>query len=404
MENKASSKSSSVKSNIWKIYLFRIFGSAVFVMPIWVLYLQDKGISLTQVMIMHAVYTLTMLFLTIPFGALADLKGRKYVLIISEIAVIIGYLMYIFSNSFWGFLIGEILFGISTASFFGVLEAFIYDTLKQVNQISKYNKVQGRVYAINDFMMGSCGLIGAFIAAAISKWFTFLISVVPLMIALFLCFGLKEPKHSKSIYGKDYISHIKETLKFTWNHTQVKWIILFSAIVGTFMFTTFLMNSVYFEKSGVSLQYIGILYAIMFALSALGGSFYHLIEKRINKKFGEKIMPLIIAGAPALLLIGSYFVNPWLGIPFVILLWFTSVSLRSTFISDFINRHISSHHRATVMAINIMFGNLITAILFPIFGMIADMSSVTTVYLVMGIALAIYLPFVAIGTYSIQKK
>ena len=389
-------RSNSLDANIWKVYLYRFFGSFVFTMPVWVLYLQDLGISLTQVMILHAVYTLIILFLTIPFGALADLKGRKYVLIISQIAVVIGYIVYIISDTFFGFLIGEILFGISTASFFGVLEALIYDTLKQTKNIKSYKKVQGNTYAINDFLLGFGGLLGAFIAAAISKQFTFIVSLVPLMFALILLFWIKEPKHSTRIYQANYFTHIKETFKFASNHVQVRRIIIFSALIGTFTFVTFLMNSVYFEKNGISIQYIGLLYTVMFTFSALGAKIYHLIEKKLDNHFSSmagKLVPLIIIGIPALFLTLCYFVNPWLGVPLVILVWLSSVGFRATYVADFINKHISSHHRATVMSINVMIGNIFFAIVSPIFGKIADLRSVPFVYMIMGIVLMVYLGF-----------
>ena len=148
-------------------------------MPIWVLYLQENGLSLTEVMLLQTVYTITMLIFTIPFGALADLWERKKVLIISQIGIITGYFTFFSGDSFWWFLLGEVFLGISTASYFGIQEAFLYDTLKQIKESSRFKKVVGNVYAINDVMMGTVGIFGAAIAALISMRFTFGISIIP---------------------------------------------------------------------------------------------------------------------------------------------------------------------------------------------------------------------------------
>ena len=181
----------SIKSNIWKYYLYRMFGSAVFTSPIWILYLRDNGLSLTQSMLLQTFYIIIMLFATIPMGALADMWGRKYVLIISQFLNSFGYIIFFLSHTFTGFLIGEFFMGIATASYFGVQEAFIYDTLKQIKEINLYKKVQGNIYAINDMMFGIVGMFGAAIAAAISMRFTFGISIIPVVIAGIICFSFK---------------------------------------------------------------------------------------------------------------------------------------------------------------------------------------------------------------------
>jgi len=190
---------SKIHSNIWKYYLYRLFGSAIFTMPIWVLYMQENGLSLTEVMILQSVYTIVTLIASVPFGALADRWGRKHVLVISQLLNLFGYFIYIFSTSFWTFFIGEIIFGLSTATFFGVGEAFIYDSLKATKHVNKYKQVQGNIYAINDFVMGITGMFGAAIAAVLSMRFTYGLSMLPLTLALFIIFSFKEPKHEKRI-------------------------------------------------------------------------------------------------------------------------------------------------------------------------------------------------------------
>ncbi|MBT4540014.1 MFS transporter [Candidatus Woesearchaeota archaeon] len=379
----------SIKSNIWKYYLYRMFGSAVFTSPIWILYLRDNGLSLTQSMLLQTFYIIIMLFATIPMGALADMWGRKYVLIISQFLNSFGYIIFFLSHTFTGFLIGEFFMGIATASYFGVQEAFIYDTLKQIKEINLYKKVQGNIYAINDMMFGIVGMFGAAIAAAISMRFTFGISIIPVVIAGIICFSFKEPEHKKQLYEKGYFQHIKETLQFTAQHKEIKFIIGLSALLGGFMFITFFMFQVYFKEMGVSIQHIGILYAVMFAFSAIGGKICHYVEDKLK----EKYTAIFVVGVPAVLFLISALTKTWIGIPIVILTWLTSGSLKNVFTADFINKHASSHHRATVMSISIIIGNIFFAIISPIFGFIADHSNVRNVFLVMSIVLFMYLGY-----------
>lgn len=388
-------KNKKIQSNIWKYYLYRLFGSAIFTMPIWVLYMQENGLSLTEIMILQSVYTIVTLIASVPFGALADRWGRKYVLIISQLLNIFGYFIYIFSTSFWTFFAGEIIFGLSTATFFGVGEAFVYDSLKATKHVNKYKKVQGNVYAINDFVMGITGMFGAAIAAVLSMRFTYGLSILPLTIALFVIFSFKEPKHEKPLYIFEkyeprkigYFRHIKETLIFTLTHPQLKFIILFSMLIGSFAFMTFFFNQVYFTEVGISLKYIGILYAIMFSFSAFGAKSCHYVEEKLKEKWTS----ILIVSLFFIFLLICSLTKTWIGIPFALAIWLVASGLRGTFVSDFINKHAQSHHRATVMSINIIIGNIFFALISPVFGVIADNKGTQSVFLIMGIVLAFYL-------------
>jgi len=61
-----------IESNIWKFYLYRFFSSMMFFAPIFVLFFQDLGLSMTQVMITQSVYTAVVMFTVIPAGIIAD--------------------------------------------------------------------------------------------------------------------------------------------------------------------------------------------------------------------------------------------------------------------------------------------------------------------------------------------
>ena len=59
-------------------------------MPIIVLFFQEHGLSLTQVMLLQAIYSLSVAILEIPSGYIADIFGRKKTIILSTIFTFIG--------------------------------------------------------------------------------------------------------------------------------------------------------------------------------------------------------------------------------------------------------------------------------------------------------------------------
>ena len=81
-------------------------------MPIIVLFFQEHGLSLTEVMIIQAIYSLSVAVFEIPSGYIADLFGRKHTIVFSTIFSFSGYLVFSFFGGFYAFAAASILVGI----------------------------------------------------------------------------------------------------------------------------------------------------------------------------------------------------------------------------------------------------------------------------------------------------
>ena len=100
------------------------------VVPIFVLFMQSRGINLMQVGIIMGLYSVTVVLLELPTGGLADAIGRKKVTLLAQAVNILADLMIFFSFSFWGFLLGMTFMGISRALNSGALDAWYVDSLQ----------------------------------------------------------------------------------------------------------------------------------------------------------------------------------------------------------------------------------------------------------------------------------
>ena len=137
-----------LKRNIWKIYLFNIFSSLTFFVPIIVLFWQDNGLNLTQIMILQSLFALAIVILEVPTGYFADIVGRKRSLILASFFLTIGVFVYSIGHNFYQFLIAEILWAFGVSLISGTDSAFIYDTLKDLKQEKLYKKIVGMLYFI----------------------------------------------------------------------------------------------------------------------------------------------------------------------------------------------------------------------------------------------------------------
>ena len=101
------------------------------VMPIAILFFQDNGLNLKEVMILQGVYSFAVAIMEIPSGYIADVFGRKHTLSAGAILCFLGFLIISLSFSFWYFLIGEIILGIGSSFISGSDSALLYDSLSE---------------------------------------------------------------------------------------------------------------------------------------------------------------------------------------------------------------------------------------------------------------------------------
>ena len=151
-----------LKHNILKMYLLKAVLWFMVAMPIIVLFFQEHGLSLTQVMFLQAIYSLSVAVFEIPSGYIADLFGRKNTIIISTIFSFIGYVIFSFYGGFFAFAIAEVLIGIGGSLMSGSDSAILYDTLLETDNKETYTKIEGRNYAIGNFSEATAGVLGGF--------------------------------------------------------------------------------------------------------------------------------------------------------------------------------------------------------------------------------------------------
>ena len=86
-----------LKNNINKIFAINGIRWFMLLMPIIVLFFEESGLNLTQILILPAIYSFTIALLEIPSGFFSDSFGRKNSIILSTIFYSLGYLLFSFS-------------------------------------------------------------------------------------------------------------------------------------------------------------------------------------------------------------------------------------------------------------------------------------------------------------------
>lgn len=150
------------------------------------LYLQELGMSLTQIGIVYTVSSISGLISAPLFGRLSDRVGRKPIILLTMASFSLVFLLYAFSRSFFHILPAVLLEGGMWAAFGAVMPAFIADIAEERERgayMGIYNQAWYAGWAIGPFL-------GGFLADYIGFRLSYIICSFVLLFGLFLVIAL----------------------------------------------------------------------------------------------------------------------------------------------------------------------------------------------------------------------
>ncbi len=138
------SKSPFAISNIRLFIAFRIFFTARFYYPIFTILFLDFGLSLEQFALLNVAWAASIVVCEVPSGALADIVGRRNLLVTTGILMVIEMTILCFvplgnpELLFALFLLNRVIGGAAAS---GADEALAYDSLKEEGDINDWGHV-----------------------------------------------------------------------------------------------------------------------------------------------------------------------------------------------------------------------------------------------------------------------
>ena len=114
------------------------------IVPFYTVMFSDRGLTPSQIGIALAAWSATGLVLEIPMGILADRFSRRWLLFAGQTVRALGFVVWLLVPSFWGFLLGFVLWGVKTATQSGTFEALVYDEVTAQDRQDEYVRVIAR--------------------------------------------------------------------------------------------------------------------------------------------------------------------------------------------------------------------------------------------------------------------
>lgn len=354
-------------------------------MPIIVLFFQEHGLSLTEVMLLQAIYSLSVAVFEIPSGYIADIFGRKQTIVFSTIFSFIGYLVFSFYGGFYAFAIAQVLVGIGGSLMSGSDSAIIYDTLLETKSKTSYTKIEGRNYAIGNFSEAAAGILGGFLAVG-SLYLPIYVQTSILFFSIPIALTLVEPTmHEENKLDRSFKA-ILEVVKFSLvDNTRLRWLIIYSSAMGVATLSMAWFAQPFFKEVGVPLVYFGILWAGLNFSAGLTSFNAHQFDRKENKY--KMLIYLSLGMITSFILLG--FNSSMFGLVFILFIYLLR-GIVTPILRNAINENTTSNKRATVLSVRSFIIRISFAICAPILGYIAENYSLANSFYVLALVVGVF--------------
>ena len=336
----------SLHNNIRTIYLMGFCQSFMVVIPVFVPLLQGHGLSMSQVLQTQALFALTIALFEVPSGYLADIWGRRPVILVGSALNAVGFLSLLWADSFADFVVYEIILGVGFSLISGTDLALLYDTevylrKKDLPGGAGAGKSLSRLISVEAAASGLAGVAasllllwsmqGVIIAQACA-------GLLPVLLALFL---VEVPRAPRETSHRDNLRQIFELLLF--GKPVVFWTAFAITVFGLLAIYVFWIYQKYWELQAVPLAYFGYIWAGFALVVSISARFTAALEQRL----GTRGLLCLIATLPLLGLLGMALGSGWAGVLCGLLIQ-VSRGVSMSLFYEALNSRVPGDFRATV--------------------------------------------------------
>ena len=361
-----------IRSNMPKIYAFKFLMGLHFIGGVLIPFFTDwGGIRFFQVMVLQAFFVFSVFLLEVPTGAVADHLGRKTSLILAAVTNGIAVFVYTWTPSFAVFLVGEFLWATSFALASGADEALLYDTLKQMNEEGRSKKALARFHSFELSALMLAAPIGSAIATYVGLRQTMLFMSVPFLIAFLLALTFEEPACAGSRETRSYLETLQGGLRYFRDHRILRILAFDMVSISTLTFLVIWTYQPYLKEVGISLVYFGFVHAGLTGIQILVMNNFERLERVFGSRKRYLVWSALTAGVAFVLL--GIIPNAVVTVPLLLVIAGFGLS-RGVLFENYMNKHIDSSVRATVISTVSMISKLAIGSMYLAVGLLVEWS------------------------------
>jgi len=358
-----------LERNIFLNYIVSSLMWGRFYIPVLALFYIANEVPMEQFTIIMSVFFLTSIVLEVPSGVVADLLGYKKTLLISRSLYVVEILILCFSKGFWPFLIAKVISGIGVSLTSGTTSALLYDSLKRLRRTKDHKKISGLTFTFSMFSQAVFFVVGAYLFKLNHKLPAYA-SLPFIVLGLLLSFFLTEPYSKKAkLTIKHSFNHLKDGLRLFVNNKYLIYLAIFSIALAPAKQVTMIVSSKFLEVISIPVAIIGLISFAFSSIMALSSKKAHLLEGLIGEKNSFGLIQTIYVVA----LVGMMLLIPYFGLIFYLMIAL-AIGLQTVIINHYVNEHVETKHRATMISINNLLNSFLVFLILPVFGFVSKES------------------------------
>lgn len=242
------------------------------------IFFQENGLSIIEISLLTIVFSITLITLEIPSGALSDRWVRTHVLSLSIVASIITLLLFATGDTFLQFGLGMFFAGVAFVLNSGTNTSLLFDSLKEAGATNSFEKYLAARRILFGAGFAIASLVGGWIANTYGIATTMWVTLLALIPALVLCMSLREPHFHKTTGELSYWKHIKYTATHLSGQRYFVQVAALSVVIMTVNILIEDYVQLYYYFAGFSLFAIGIL------------SFFEGVKEMVGNYVGARIV------------------------------------------------------------------------------------------------------------------
>lgn len=363
--------------NIRRFMIFRVCFNARFYYPVFTILFLDFGLSLEQFAILNAVWAATIVLFEVPSGALADVVGRRNLLVVAGSLMVFEILILCLAPVgasamlFWLFALNRFMSGTAEAAASGADEALAYDTLCRHGLESEWSRVLERLMRLQSATNLVAMLAGAVLYDPVAvRWiqaalgweatatqettlrFPLYLTLGMGVLTLSAALGMKETPGRDRTDGVSLYRVVADAFRMTFKagrwilKTPMASVVILSGLVFDHVARVLItLNSQYYRTIHLPEATFGIISSGL----SLFGFFLPRIARRLAGSRTARTNLFLVAAIlfAGILWMGFFF--PVIGILTPVFI-FSVLMLTNFFVSHYLNPITASEQRATVLS------------------------------------------------------
>jgi MFS family permease len=378
--------------------------------------LQRGGLTLFEVMLVNTAFLVAQMICEVPTGVIADTIGRKASYLLSIATIIVSTLLYVLTPlmgwGIWGFTLASLLIGLGFTFQTGAVDAWMVDALDAAGWVGP----KDRVFAWGQMSIGAAMIMGSLLGGflgQINLVIPYLVRAAILVLAFILVLFLVhdegfEPRPLRaSTFGHEARRILVAGTRYGWNSPIIRPLMYVSAVTGVagmFVFYSWQPLVLGYLGNNSAVWVLGVVQSVS-SLAMIGGSAAvgrvmgaGETRRRPTRVLavGSIITSVGVLGigvvglsrlAPGLLPAGLA-IGMWIA-------WSVMFGMLGPIRASFINEHIPSSERATVLSLDSLFADAGGTLGQPTLGWIATVVSLPVAWVLSSLAFLAAAPLYA---------